>query len=372
LTNPVPTAPPAAARAPMKLKSYFANSIEDAVAQASRELGDEAILVHSRRTPAELRHQGPYEVVFAAEPPRTESGGAASKAPAAAASPDVTLELVQIRHQLEALRRLIEDTPSRAAAPGVSAEASPWMARLEAAGIEPRIASDIAALWLAGGTEPSDEELTAALAARLPAPSGAKRRGAIRAFTGPAGSGKTSLIVKQAVRDIADGLLPLRLISLDTFRVGGADQLRAYASILGCPMEVADSPAALDAMLAAAAPEERIYLDLPGLAGADLDQLSSFAAYIATRRDIDCYVTLPATARLADLKRLVQRYQVFRPSGLAFTRLDETSSFGELYSLAVWTSLPVEAIAAGQQIPEDLETPTPGDIARWVLGGRAA
>ncbi|MEO7142158.1 MAG: flagellar biosynthesis protein FlhF, partial [Bryobacteraceae bacterium] len=57
----------------MKLKSYFAASVEAAMNQAAQELGPDAMLVHSRRTTAETRHLGEYEVVFAATP-RTGAG----------------------------------------------------------------------------------------------------------------------------------------------------------------------------------------------------------------------------------------------------------------------------------------------------------
>ena len=49
----------------MKIKSYFAPTVEDAMAMALRELGPEAMLVNSRRAPPEPRGRGEYEVVFA-------------------------------------------------------------------------------------------------------------------------------------------------------------------------------------------------------------------------------------------------------------------------------------------------------------------
>jgi len=50
----------------MKIKSYFASSVEQAIQQARQELGTEAMLVTSRRAAAESRHLGAYEVVFGA------------------------------------------------------------------------------------------------------------------------------------------------------------------------------------------------------------------------------------------------------------------------------------------------------------------
>jgi flagellar biosynthesis GTPase FlhF len=48
----------------MRIKSYYANSVEDGMAMARAELGPDAMLVNSRRTPPETRHLGGYEVVI--------------------------------------------------------------------------------------------------------------------------------------------------------------------------------------------------------------------------------------------------------------------------------------------------------------------
>lgn len=58
----------------MNLKSYYAATVELAMAQASRELGPEALLVLSRETPAENREWGRFEVVFG----WTQNGGRGS------------------------------------------------------------------------------------------------------------------------------------------------------------------------------------------------------------------------------------------------------------------------------------------------------
>ena len=47
----------------MKLKSFFANTIEDAIRLARSELGPDAMLINSKRTDAEAQHLGFYEVV---------------------------------------------------------------------------------------------------------------------------------------------------------------------------------------------------------------------------------------------------------------------------------------------------------------------
>src|SRR5271165_605405 len=69
----------------MRLKSYFAATVEAALNLARQELGPDAMLVDSRRTGLESRHLGEYEVVCAVFP--ATSPAAASAPSSAPASP---------------------------------------------------------------------------------------------------------------------------------------------------------------------------------------------------------------------------------------------------------------------------------------------
>ncbi len=57
----------------MKLKSFFANTIEEAIRLARHELGPDAMLVNSKRAGVEAQHLGCYEVVVCGEAQDTRS-----------------------------------------------------------------------------------------------------------------------------------------------------------------------------------------------------------------------------------------------------------------------------------------------------------
>src|SRR5579884_2882256 len=86
----------------MRLKSYFAASVEAAINTARVELGPDAMLVHSRRCPEETRHLGEYEVVFASD---TRTGAHVVEAPAAPAKPAPVDKLSQ---EVSALKQEME------------------------------------------------------------------------------------------------------------------------------------------------------------------------------------------------------------------------------------------------------------------------
>src|SRR5215471_3867933 len=99
----------------MKIKSYYARTVEDAMAAARQEMGGEAMLVNSRKTPVEARHLGEYEVVFAS----IGAAGAATEAslslpgesaPAAAPPDRLSTEVAELKRELEGMRRAITRT----------------------------------------------------------------------------------------------------------------------------------------------------------------------------------------------------------------------------------------------------------------------
>ena len=61
----------------MRLKSFFADTIEEAIAQARQEMGPDAMLVNSKRSSAEARHLGACEVVVCSK--ETERGPSVAK-----------------------------------------------------------------------------------------------------------------------------------------------------------------------------------------------------------------------------------------------------------------------------------------------------
>src|SRR5580700_3440174 len=57
----------------IRLKSYFSGTVEAAMALARKEMGEDAMLIHSRPAQPEVRHLGVYEVVFGMYPSAEEA-----------------------------------------------------------------------------------------------------------------------------------------------------------------------------------------------------------------------------------------------------------------------------------------------------------
>ena len=363
----------------MRIKSFYAATVEGAVALARRELGPEAILVESRRAPLEARHLGEYEVVCAIVP---EAGPAApvpaAPVPAAPVRPaaekaaeDVRLarELSELRKQLDVMGKTITRSAwSGSRWPADRPELPELHARLMAADIDGELVEQMmdAACRRAADRQASGARLEDAVRAELEkrilvnatlAEAGSDAP-PVAALVGPPGAGKTTTIAKLAVTCGISARRPLQLFSMDDYRVAGADQLRSYAAILGAGFLALETVGALAQALEEHRGKGLILIDTPGYGPHDMDRAADLARFLSTRPNLSVHLVVTASMKSADLIHVADRFEIFRPASLIFTRLDETDCFGTAFSLAVRRARPISFLGTGQEIPEDLEPAT--------------
>src|SRR5579884_3241789 len=105
----------------MRIKSFFAASVDLALGAAREELGPEAMLVQSRPAPPEARHLGDYEVVCALLPSEAVDNKAASRnretaLPREHAEPSnldrLTRDLNELRGAVQSLRASVAAKPA--------------------------------------------------------------------------------------------------------------------------------------------------------------------------------------------------------------------------------------------------------------------
>jgi flagellar biosynthesis protein FlhF len=349
------------------VKSFFASSMEEAIEQAHAEMGPDALLLNSREAPPEARQLGAYEVVFGSRPASQPL----------ALCPAESVE--DLRKRMEELRDMV----SRIGATRHPALAGAVSDGLLEAGVDATLAVEIevavqqrlrsegvipmAPMKRTPDWDPAivRRHTAAEIETRFEV---APELGRVAALVGPPGCGKTTCLIKLAVTHGLAKRRPVRLISIDNYRIAAAAQLQTYAEVLGTPFTLVETPTALAHAIEAAPPEALVLIDTPGYAASSVeDSAGDVARFLASRQDIDIHLILTASTRLADLRRAVDRYEVFRPAKLFFTRLDETDSSAAMFSEAARTGKPLSFFATGQLVPEDLEPATKERVTRLLV-----
>ncbi|MBV8817137.1 MAG: hypothetical protein JO022_02200, partial [Acidobacteriaceae bacterium] len=210
----------------------------------------------------------------------------------------------------------------------------------------------------AGGQGHPMRELKAELADRLRVSPLLGADHAIRkvtALVGPHGAGKTSMIVKLAVRYGLTGRKPVRLISLDAGRPGGTDALRAYAAGMAVPLDVVSTGAAVSQVIEAHQNAGLVLIDTPPVGPSDAAGASEWMTALARNPEVDVQLVLPATMSADSLRLTYQRFRTLLPSRLVITQTDSAASCGPALALAITHDKSLSFLSTGPAVPEDVE-----------------
>jgi flagellar biosynthesis protein FlhF len=180
----------------------------------------------------------------------------------------------------------------------------------------------------------------------------------IMMFVGPTGVGKTTTIAKLAAR-YAYKLgtnYKVGIITLDSFRVGAVEQLKAYTNIMRLPLEVVKKPEELGEAIERLKDCHYILIDTAGGSQYDIDKIEMINQYQEYLSEVpmEKMLVLPANIKTSDLQEIYNGYSKLNINNLIFTKLDETKSFGSLISFAHKTKKSICYLSVGQNVPDDL------------------
>lgn len=192
-------------------------------------------------------------------------------------------------------------------------------------------------------------------------------------FVGPTGVGKTTTIAKIASKFKVNYNKNIAFITADTYRIAATDQLRTFANILDTPLSVIYTATELNSAVAEYEQADVIFVDTAGFSHKNETQRNDMRALLAglsPEYEKSVYLVLSATTKYRDLISIIDSYKDIDDYKLIFTKLDETSSYGNLLNIKLYSDAGISYVTNGQNVPDDIEVFDTQKIVKQLLGGR--
>ncbi|MGE4553649.1 MAG: flagellar biosynthesis protein FlhF [Desulfovibrionaceae bacterium] len=201
-------------------------------------------------------------------------------------------------------------------------------------------------------------------------------------FAGPSGVGKTSALLRLALRHKkAQPKARVCVVAADPGRGQGRRMLRHYAELSNLAFREAPDLEAFGLLLAEAGQFDRVFVDLPALSGE-----ATLAGWLAERGlapvaglaepeaesgddpgDAAAHLVLAPHYAEAQLEAFAERYASPRLKSIIWTKLDEACTFGALVNMAQSLGLPASALSYGPGLKNSLAGAEPEMLWRLLF-----
>jgi len=174
---------------------------------------------------------------------------------------------------------------------------------------------------------------------------------------GPTGIGKTTIAMKLAAHPDIYGNKNVAIISTDPY--GPSEALKSFSRMSGTQIHEEKDIDETENILDKYKSSDVLIVDTPGKSPFAPNQLGKMENFIKRLKPTDIFLVLSVGSDLKDLVLLCANYLLLKPTGIAFTKFDETTQPGKVFSILDVISLPVACFGDGKRIFIDLEKGNP-------------
>ena len=178
--------------------------------------------------------------------------------------------------------------------------------------------------------------------------------GGIYALVGATGVGKTTTAAKLAAMCArVHGPGSVGLITLDTYRVGAHEQLRAYGRMLGVVAHLAHDRAALQDLLGLLSSKKMVLIDTTGVAPRDPRREEMLQ--VLDLPDIKRLLVLNACNHGDTFDDVLTGFKITGVQQAVLSKTDEAVKLGPSIDALIRHQVLLRGVTSGQRVPEDWE-----------------
>ncbi|MBA3058154.1 MAG: flagellar biosynthesis protein FlhF [Gammaproteobacteria bacterium] len=190
--------------------------------------------------------------------------------------------------------------------------------------------------------------------------------GGTYALVGATGVGKTTTAAKLAgLCARTHGAASVGLITLDTYRVGAHEQLRAFGRMLGVVAHLAHDRAALQDLLSLLGNKKMVLIDTTGLAPNDPRKRSMLD--VLDLPGVNRLLVLNAGGHGDTLDDVVSSFKSTGVQQAVLSKTDEAAKLGPALDAIIRHQLLLRGVTTGQKVPEDWEAADAAKLVRQSM-----
>ena len=406
----------------MNLKTYHGRSMTDALAKVKKDLGRDAVILHTRtfkrggvlgvgaKSSVEItatidekvlafrnaatessnpRLAGTQRGALSATPntsPKRQRGPSAphptitNEQPPTQPAPDPALrrEVVEIHEMVRGLLRRAEVAEH----PNLPPDLIEYYTSLVASDVAGELAADLlkcVAEKLQQLPETScdispdrvapllQDALIEMLPPAAPLTLTAVGRPTVVAMVGPTGVGKTTTIAKLAANMKLREKKKVGLLTIDSYRIGAVEQIRTYANILKVPLISVMTPGEIKPALARMADLDLILIDTAGRSQKDELRIAELSQFLQEAAPDQVHLVLSTTSCEKTNRQAIDKFAELGARQIIFTKIDEAVGFGVILNVLKTVNMKLSYLTTGQSVPDDIEIGSATRVARLIL-----
>jgi len=366
----------------MKVRKFLATTSHEVLRMVKEELGADAVILSNKQTSngieimalagkdiSALTHDSSHEAIAPAAtkptpPPKQKH--AAEQVPAVKKQTETQPSMAEsqsthIIQEIQAMRQMLEEQLTTMGWSNFSQRdpsGTKVLRTLLSAGFSPLLSRHLLENLPAGRDfEQNLKKTIALLTLNLRTATGDEiiEQGGIYALIGPTGVGKTTTTAKLAARAvIRHGADKVALLTTDSYRIGGHEQLRIYGKLLGVSVRSIKDIEDLQLMLHELRNKHMILIDTVGMSQRDQMLAEQIAMLNQCGTEIKHLLLLNATSSGDTLDEVISAYQKHNIYGCVITKVDESASMGTTLDAIIRRKLVLHYVTNGQKVPEDL------------------